>query len=94
MTKEDLVLAVQADCGDDIASKAACNRIVSSVFETMKGALSGGDDVAIPGFGKFKVKTRNARTGRNPQTGEEIEIPEARVVSFKPSSTLKDCVNT
>ncbi len=66
------------------------------LFETLSSViihnLSGGEDVSLPGFGKFSVKETAARKGRNPATGEEIEIPAGRKVVFKPSQGLKEAL--
>ncbi len=75
-------------------SKADAARAVDSVLETITGSLKKGDEVALVGFGSFKVKHRAARTGRNPQTGAELQIAAANVASFKPGKALKDAVNS
>ena len=90
MNKSDLVDAV-ADSSD--ISKAAATRAVEAVIESITKALKTGDQVALVGFGTFAVKARAARTGRNPQTGEEIKIKAAKVPAFKPGKGLKDAVN-
>jgi DNA-binding protein HU-beta len=63
------------------------------MFDEMTAALSQGDKVNISGFGTFSVSTRKARTGRNPKTGDSIEIAASRAAKFKPGKTLKDEVN-
>lgn len=63
---------------------------MNAVFEAIAGAVKGRNKVAIAGFGTFEAKTRNAREGRNPATGETIQIPEKTVASFKPATALKD----
>ncbi len=87
MNKGELTKAVAADAGisQDEASKA-----VNAVFERISGAMKSRDQVAIAGFGTFLAKTRNARTGRNPATGKQIEIPEKTSAAFKPATALKD----
>lgn len=87
MNKGDLTKSVaeQAGLTQDEAGKA-----VNAVFETISGAVKGRQSVAIAGFGTFHAKTRNARTGRNPSTGKEIQIPEKTSAAFKPASALKD----
>ncbi len=90
MNKSELIEAVAASA--DIP-KAAAGRAVDAVVESITGALSNGDSVALVGFGTFGVKDRAARTGRNPQTGEPIQIAEARLPSFKAGKALKDAVN-
>jgi DNA-binding protein HU-beta len=79
-------------------SKASAARVVEAIFDTASGAIAeavrAGQDVSIPGFGKFRSKTRAARKGRNPQTGAEIDIPESTVVSFTAGKGLKDSMAT
>jgi len=67
---------------------AAARDEVKWFFETISGALTGGDEVRIHGFGTFKTAQRAARTGRNPRTGESVQVPARRVVRFSPSTTL------
>ncbi|MGY5453124.1 nucleoid-associated protein HU-beta [Agarivorans sp. MS3-6] len=78
--------------GADI-SKAAAGRALDSFIEAISETLKEGDNVALVGFGTFQVKERSARTGRNPQTGAEIQIAAANVPSFKAGKALKDAVN-
>ena len=95
MNKGELKSAVHArleEKGFASPSQAQTNRAVDSVLEVIEEALVSGDDVAIQGFGTFKISFRAARKGRNVRTGEEIEIPERRVVKFKPGKSLKDAV--
>lgn len=66
---------------------------VETVFSSISEALARGDKVQLVGFGNFEVRNRPARKGRNPQTGEEIQIPEAKLPAFKPGKTLKNVVN-
>ncbi|MFB1010349.1 MAG: HU family DNA-binding protein [Thiopseudomonas sp.] len=73
--------------------KAAAGRALDAVLETVTEALKEGDSVVLVGFGTFAVKERAARTGRNPQTGDTIEIAAAKVPGFKPGKALKDAVN-
>ena len=76
-------------------SKADCKRVLDSQAEIVSTHLKKGKDgaeVALPGLGKFKIKDRAARLGRNPQTGEEIKIPAKRVPSFSPSKVFKETV--
>lgn len=69
-------------------------RIVSSVFEEITDALSQGDRVELRGFGAFSVKHRDARVGRNPCTGESVEVPQKRVPFFKTGKDLRDRMNS
>jgi len=73
--------------------KAAAGRALDATLEAITGSLKSGDSVALVGFGTFSVKDRAARTGRNPQTGAEIQIAAAKVPSFKAGKALKDSVN-
>ncbi len=90
MNKAELIDAVAENA--DI-SKAAATRAVDTVLESITATLKNGEQVALIGFGTFSVKDRAARTGRNPRTGEPLEIPAARVPSFKAGKALKDAVN-
>ncbi len=90
MNKTELVDAV-AEKAD--LSKASAARAVDAVLESISGSLSQGDQVALIGFGTFLVRDRAARTGRNPRTGESIEIAAAKIPAFKPGKALKDAVN-
>ncbi len=73
-------------------TKKEASEIIDLIFETMTETLKNGNRVDISGFGKFEVKTRAARTGINPQTKEQIEIPESKVPAFKASKNLKENV--
>lgn len=90
MNKSELIDAI-ADSAD--ISKAAAGRAVDAVVDSITNALKGGDQVTLIGFGTFSVKERAARTGRNPQTGAEIQIAAAKIPSFKAGKALKDAVN-
>lgn len=68
-------------------------RIVSTVFDEITRALTRGDRVELRGFGAFSVKNRDARTGRNPRTGEAVSVPEKRVPFFKTGKDLRDRMN-
>jgi len=76
----------------DITKKDA-EKVIASVLETIEGALAAGDKVQLVGFGTFEVRERAARTGRNPKTGEEIQIDATKVPAFKAGKALKDAVN-
>ena len=91
MNKTDLINAV-AESSE--LSKKDSTRVVESVMETITTALKNGDKVEIIGFGAFSVSERAARKGRNPQTGEEIEIAASKVPSFKAGKKLKDAVKS
>ncbi|MCO4768930.1 MAG: integration host factor subunit alpha [Deltaproteobacteria bacterium] len=90
MTKADIIEAVYEQIG---FSKKEAAEVVELVFETMKDTLADGEKIKISGFGNFVVRPKRARTGRNPQTGEQITISARRVLTFKPSQVLKDSLN-
>ena len=90
MNKADLIDTV-ADSAD--ISKAAAGRALDGAIETITKALKKGDSVTLVGFGTFTVRRRNARTGRNPRTGESIKIKSSNVPGFKPGKALKDAIN-
>jgi DNA-binding protein HU-beta len=90
MNKAELVEAVADSAG---LSKADAGRAVDAVVEAVTGALQKGEQVAVVGFGTFSVKSRAARTGRNPRTGEAIKIAASKVPGFKAGKALKDAVN-
>ena len=90
MNKAELIEAVAE--GADI-SKAAATRAVDTVIDQITNTLKGGDQVTLVGFGTFSVKDRAARTGRNPRTGEPINIAASKNPSFKAGKALKDAVN-
>jgi DNA-binding protein HU-beta len=71
-------------------TKKDVEKVVNAFFETVEGALKAGDKVQLIGFGTFEVRDRQARKGRNPQTGEEINIPATKVPAFKAGKALKD----
>jgi DNA-binding protein HU-beta len=74
-------------------SKAAAGRAVDAVFEGITNTLKGGDTVTLVGFGTFSVSNRAARAGRNPRTGETIQIKASKMPKFKAGKALKDAVN-
>lgn len=90
MNKNDLITAIaeQADL-----SKAAAGNALNAITDTITKALADGDSVTFVGFGTFSVKDRAARSGRNPQTGETIQIAAAKVPGFKAGKALKDACN-
>lgn len=90
MTKAGIVNYVYENVG---VNKKEATDFVEAVFETMKETLEGGDSIKISGFGKFEVRGKGKRVGRNPRTGIEIEIPERRVLRFKISQVLKTELN-
>lgn len=74
-------------------TKKDADKIVSAFFTTVENALKDGDKVQLVGFGTFEVRERQARKGRNPQTGQEISIPATRVPAFKAGKALKNAVD-
>ena len=90
MTKADLVEEVSRVT--ELTRKDS-EVIVDTLFESVIKALKTGDKLEVRGFGSFRVRQRNARVGRNPKTGEKVEVPAKRVPYFKPSKELKDVVN-
>ena len=90
MNKNDLIAAVAE--GAEL-SKAKATEGVDAVFTAIEGALKQKEEVRLVGFGTFATAERDASKGRNPRTGEEIDIPASTSVRFKPGKTLKDAVN-
>jgi DNA-binding protein HU-beta len=90
MNKSELINAI-AEQGN--LSKADAGRSLDALIKTIETTLKAGDSIALVGFGTFAVKERAERTGRNPQSGQEITIAAAKVPSFKPGKALKDAVN-
>ena len=90
ITKAGLVAAAAEESG---TTKASTERILNAVLNAIQDGLVTGQPITLVGFGTFSVGDRQARKGRNPQTGEEIQIPAAKVVKFKPGKALKDAVN-
>lgn len=91
MTKADIIERVYQNLGG--LSKKESAEIVEMVFETIKLTLERGEKIKISGFGNFVVRSKKERTGRNPQTGEEIKIAPRKVLTFKPSQVLKNAIN-
>ncbi|MDB6062267.1 MAG: DNA-binding protein [Verrucomicrobiaceae bacterium] len=90
MNKTELIEAIAASAD---LPKAAAGRALDAVVDAITSALKNNDQVVLVGFGTFAVKDRAARTGRNPQTGNPIEIAAAKIPSFRPGKALKDAVN-
>ena len=91
MTKADIVENVYEKVGGFSKKEAA--EVVEMVFDTIKETLERGEKIKISGFGNFIVRDKKSRVGRNPQTGEEIEISARRVLTFRPSQVLKNALN-
>ena len=90
LTKDHLVSSIGNRLG---ISKFESLRILESVLETVKTSLSNGEDVLLSGFGKFIVRKKEARRGRNPQTGEDLTLEPRRLITFKCSSVMRDRIN-
>ncbi len=90
MTKADIVSEVYEKVG---LSKKEATDIVETVLDTIKDTLKSGETVKIAGFGNFVIREKGSRKGRNPKTGENIEITPRKVVTFKPSMIFKDFVD-
>ena len=90
MNKNDLISSVAESSG---LTKADAGRAVDGVFSSITSALSSGGDVRIVGFGSFSVANRAASTGRNPRTGEQIQIAASQKVKFLPAKALKEVFN-
>jgi DNA-binding protein HU-beta len=89
MNKADLINQIAESA---TITKATAGKVVQSIQKSIAAALQEGENVTLIGFGTFSVKERAARTGRNPQTGEEIQIPAKKVVKFKVGKNLADRV--
>jgi DNA-binding protein HU-beta len=90
LNKAELISAVAEKSG---MAKKDAEKAVNAVFASIEEALVNGDKVQLVGFGTFEVRERAARTGRNPQTGEEIQIAASRVPAFRAGKTLKEAIN-
>ena len=90
MNKNELINAIAEHAN---LSKADAGRGLDVLLKTIETTLKAGDAITLIGFGTFAVKDRAERTGRNPQTGQEITIAAAKIPSFKPGKALKDAVN-
>jgi len=90
LTKADIAQKIANDCG---FMKGEAAEIVEKLLDIIKSRLMAGEDVMISGFGKWNVKSKHARRGRNPQTGEELILDARRVITWKYSPVLKAGVN-
>ena len=90
MKKSEMIEAIANEAG---VTKADAERVYNATFDLFKKELKKGEKVAVAGFGTFKVSERAARTGRNPQTGETIQIKASKSASFKAASALKEELN-
>ncbi len=90
LTKADIAQKIANDCG---FMKGEASEIIEKLLEIMKNRLASGEEVMISGFGKWNVKSKHARRGRNPKTGEEIVLDARRVITWKYSPRFKAAVN-
>ena len=90
LTKDHIISSIGNRIG---VTKFESTRLVESVLETIKTSLSYGEDVLISGFGKFIVRKKEARRGRNPATGEDLTLEPRRVITFKCSARMRDTIN-
>ena len=90
LTKDHLIESIRGLLG---VSKAESTRLVESVLETIKTTLANSEDVLLSGFGKFSVKTKSPRRGRNPATGETLPLDARTVVTFRCSGILREKIN-
>lgn len=93
MTKAGIIRAVYERCSWPDMTKKDAGNYVEAVFETIKETLESGEDIKVSGFGKFEVRSKGQRVGRNPRTNVEIMIPARQVLRFKVSQVLKDKLN-
>ena len=91
MTKADLIERIKEKA--QLSTKAEATKALDAIIDVIQDGLAKGEDITFTGFGSFKVVERAARTGRNPQTGAQIQIPSAKVVKFSAGKFLKDAVN-
>jgi integration host factor subunit alpha len=90
LTKEKIIDSIYNQVG---LSKSQSRSVIERLLEIMKQSLESGEDILISGFGKFVVKEKSARRGRNPQTTEDLQLRARRVVVFKTSGVLRDKIN-
>lgn len=90
MNKSELIDAAASSAD---LPKADVQKALESVLDEITQAVKKGDKVALTGFGNFELRERAARTGRNPQTGEEMQVPASKSPAFKPGKAFKDAVN-
>ena len=91
LTKADIINSVQAEEG---LTKQQSTEVIETLIEIIKKTLASGEDVLISGFGKFCIRDKNERKGRNPATGDDLMLAPRRVVTFKCSGKLRDRINT
>lgn len=92
MTKQEFIDVVSKKAEKHDVSKAAVKSIIDSTFEEMVKTIKKEKRFSVPGFGTFTVRTRKAKTGRNPKTGEAIKIKASKTVAFKPAPSVKEAL--
>ncbi|MDH5561706.1 MAG: HU family DNA-binding protein [Deltaproteobacteria bacterium] len=90
MTKAELISNASKSAN---STKASTEKVLNAVLESIQGALVNGKNVTLVGFGTFTTSDRQAREGRNPKTGDKINIPASKIAKFKPGKQLRDAVN-
>lgn len=90
MTKAELVEQVARDT---LLTKKHAELVVNTVFDSIVQSLKDGDKIELRGFGSFRIRRRGARLGRNPKTGDHVEVPPKRIPYFKPGKDLKELLN-
>ena len=98
MTKQTTSTLTKADLIEEVLNVTELPRkesetIVETIFDNIIAALQKGEKIEIRGFGSFRTRERRGRVGRNPKTGEKVEVPAKKIPYFKPSKELKDFVN-
>jgi integration host factor subunit alpha len=91
LTKSEIIDSVQEETG---LPRKRCDELVEDLLELIKSTLETGEDLMISGFGKFCVKDKNERKGRNPATGEDLMLNSRRVITFKCSQSLRERINS
>lgn len=91
LTKSEIIDSVQEETG---LPRKRCDELVEDLLELIKGTLENGEDLMISGFGKFCVKEKNERKGRNPATGDDLMLSRRRVITFKCSQSLREKINS
>ncbi len=92
MTKQEFIDVVAKEAGNENISKTVVRDIIDTAFAEMVKVIKKESRFAVPGFGTFTVRERAAKTGRNPKTGEPIEIKASKTIGFKPAPSVKDAL--
>lgn len=91
MNRKELIESIVNETG---VSRAQAQEVLTATLDAIVGSVAKGDKVTLPGFGTFEARERSARTGRNPRTGEPVEIAASTAPAFKPGAAFKDAVNS